>query len=112
MLPALITAAAQAYSAYEANNHVPAAATAAGSGTFAPGGIIVGSKVVGSGSAATSIPAAAVTPGATATPFTATAGMPAWLQSPWVWVAAGGLLLGLVLAFILPPRRKREIHPR
>lgn len=77
-----------------------------GGGTFAPGGITIGSRVVGSGSAATTVPAAAG-PGVTASAVpgaaTATAGAGAWWQSPLVWLIAGAVVVGL---FLFAPSRR------
>lgn len=88
----------------------------AGGGAFAPepgsaisgmrdihaGGIAVGSKVVGSGSAATTIPPLAVAPGATVSASSAAgSGVPAW--APYALAAAAALAL---FALILPRSRR------
>jgi len=66
------------------------------------GGIAVGSKVVGSGSAATTIPPLSVAPGAAVSASSAAdSGAPRWL--PYVIAAAAAVA---VLALIVPrPRR-------
>ncbi|MDD2764175.1 MAG: hypothetical protein PHE83_09410 [Opitutaceae bacterium] len=80
-----------------------------GTGTYAPGGISLGSKVVGSGSAATSVPSPAVPETMSLVPAagSAVAGGPAWLQSPWTWIAAAAAGFLLIVA-LLPPRRRKQ----
>lgn len=71
-----------------------------GAGPFYGGGINVGSKVVGSGSAATSFPSAPGS-GGLMTDNSATAGSPKWLVPA---LLGGGLLVAVLLFF---PKRKK-----
>ena len=114
MIPALIAAAASAYSSYAQASQAAPVPAGPSNVTFTPGGIIVGSRVVGSGSAATSVPLTPAAPfdtsGASASPGSATAGAVPWTQSPWLWLGLAGTGLVLLLAMFLPPRSKREVH--
>lgn len=100
MLPALIAAAGQAASSFFGGSDA-SGPLISGGGTFAPGGITIGSRVVGSGSAATTVPATALPVSATAVPGTATAAagaVPFW-QQPVVWIAGAGAVLLLLILF-------------
>ncbi len=99
MLPVAI-AAFQAASSYFGGSE-PAGPVLSGGGTFQGGGINVGSKVVGSGSAATAFPSPASGGGGFFTDNSATAGgLPKW----FVPAALGAAVLLVVLLF----RRKRK----
>jgi len=87
----------------------PAPKTAiSGGGAFSPGGITIGSKVVGSGSAATTVPPLA---GASSGSITTQAGTPASLAAtqslltPLAIIAGVLVLVGLLL---FAPKRGRK----
>ncbi len=66
------------------------------------GGIAVGSKVIGSGSAATSLPPLSVAPGASFSGGATSAGTPAWL--PWAVAAIAAVAAVLIFALFRRPR--------
>lgn len=74
-----------------------------GQGAYAPEGIVVGSKVVGSGSASTALPRLnTAAPGGGLSTGNASTGQPAWVIPALV----GAAILALVFLF-LPGRRRK-----
>lgn len=112
-LPLLALAASAASSFFGGAAPAPAGPSSASGNVFAPGGLTVGSKVVGSGSAATSVQPPPVPGDMTATNVSAvpgsatvstTTGVPSLLKNPLVWIIGGA---GIVLLFLLGSSRDK-----